>query len=472
MTHYPARKTAPGIRQLIPLPYGTVAESRRDPRAFFMKSWEQFGDVFRYQLGPWTFHLLSHPDHVRHVLQDNYRNYPRSFHYRLTKLVIGDGLVATEGEVWRRQRRMVQPAFHEARVAALAGAMAQATEDMLGRWEAARHAETGQPFDVSKEMIGLTLRIVGRTLLGVDLGGETDVMSPAITEALAYLDFRLNNLVTWPLFVPTARNLRFRRAMRTLDDVVYDIIRRRRDGADTGDLLSMLLAVRDEETGAAMTDLEVRNQVMTFIGAGHETTATALAWTWYLLSKHPEVERRLREEVIDVLGDRTPTAADARRLSLTRRCFEEAMRLYPPVFGVVRGVVADDEIGGYRIAAGTSVILCQYVTHRHPAAWEDPERFDPDRFLPERAARRPKFAYFPFLGGPHHCVGSDFATMEGAIILAMVVRRYRLRVAPGAVVEPATMVTLRPKHGLPMVAERVSPADAQRAAAAAAAARA
>ena len=450
----PSARQAPGLRQLLPLPYGHAGEARQDPLAFFVKNWRRFGDVFRYQVGPWTYHLVSHPDHVRHVLQDNYRNYPRSFHYRFTRLVIGDGLVATEGDVWRRQRRMVQPAFHEARVAALAGQMADATAAMLDRWDALRLAESGEPFNVAAEMVGLTLRIVGKTLLGVDLGGETDVISPAVTEALSYLDYRMNNRIVWPLAVPTPRNLRFRRAMRTMDRVVYDIIRRRRSGGDTGDLLSMLLSVRDEETGAGMTDKEVRDQVMTFIGAGHETTAVALAWTWYLLSQHPEVERRVREEVDDVLGGRAPAARDTRRLCLTRHCFEEALRLYPPVFAVVRDVIADDEIGGYHIPAGSSVILCQFITHRHPAAWDEPERFDPDRFLPERGATRPKFAYFPFLGGPHQCVGNDFALMEAAIILSMVLQRYRLRMPPGTVVEPEQTLTLRPRGGMRMTAER------------------
>lgn len=449
------RPLAPGVRQLLPLPYGHMARSLRDPLAFMSDGRRRFGDVFRHQLGPFAFNLVSHPDGVRHVLQDNYKNYPRSWLYRFTRVVAGDGLVATEGDVWRRQRRMVQPAFNPQRVAALARPMTDAAAAMLDRWDRARHAETGTPFDVAAEMIALTLRIVGATLLGVELGGATDRIGPAVATALAYLDHRIRRLVSPPLWLPTPRNRRFRDAMRTLDGVVYDIIAtRRRTGEDAGDLLAMLLQVRDEETGQGMTDRELRDQVTTFIGAGHETTAVLLAWVWYLLSQHPDAERRVREEVGHVLAGRVPTFDDLPALRVTRMVIQEALRLYPPVYALARDVAADDEIGGYRIPRGSIVVLSQYITHRHPDVWADPERFDPDRFTPERIAARPRFAWFPFLGGPHQCVGQDFAIMEATLIVAMVVQRYRLALAPGAKVEPKSMLSLRPAGGLPMIASR------------------
>jgi cytochrome P450 len=462
MPNMPAPITAPGYRQLIPLPFpgSSLAWSRRDPLGFLSNAAKRFGPVFRHRVGPLVFHLVSEPEHVKHVLQDNYRNYPRSWLYRFTRLVGGDGLVSTEGDVWRRQRRMVQPAFHPSRVGPLASLMTQAAGEMLDRWEG--HAKSGEPLDVATEMSGLTLRIVGKTLLGVDLAGEAgDVaggaaaMGPAVVEALRYLDHRFNHLLAPPVWVPTARNLRFKRAMRTLDRVVYGIIGvRRRSGEDTGDLLSMLLAVRDEETGEAMTDRELRDQVMTFIGAGHETTAVALAWAVYLLSQHPEIAEQLREEVERALCGRAPRIADVGNLPFTRMVFEETLRLYPPVYAVARDAVADDVIAGFRIPAGSTVILSPYVTHRLPRVWEDPMRFDPDRFSPERAAGRPRFAWFPFLGGPHHCVGNEFATMEATLVLAMVAQRFRLRLAPGARVEIGPMVSLRPRWGVPVIVER------------------
>jgi cytochrome P450 len=446
-------KTAPGLRQLIPVPfYGSVGWARRDPLDFLVKNRQRFGDVFRNQFGPWVYHLLSHPSHIQHVLQDNYKNYPRSRHYKFTKLVIGDGLVSTEGDAWRRQRRMIQPSFNHQRVAGLAGKMIEGVSEMLGRWEAGAIAR-GERFDVAEEMIRLTLSIVGKTLLGTELGGESDTIGPAVAEALRYLDHRINVPLAMPLGVPTPRNLRFRRAMRTLNEIVYRIIRERRAaGRDTGDLLAMLMSVRDEESGQGMSDREIRDQVMTFIGAGHETTAVALGWTWYLISRHPECEERLREEVGGALGGRAPTVSDLPKLAFTKRVVEESLRLYPPVVAVIRDVIDEDVIGGFHIPAGSGVILSQYVTQRHPEFWTEPDRFDPERFLPERSAGRPRFAWFPFLGGPHQCVGAEFAMMEMTLAIAMTMQRFRLRLHPSAKVEPHVTLSLRARYGIPMIA--------------------
>lgn len=447
---------APGLRQLLPLPYGAAREARRNPLGFLMDGRRRFGDVFRYQIGPWCFNLISHPDGVRQILQDNYTNYPRSHLYKFTRLVIGDGLVSTEGDKWRRQRRMVQPAFHSQRIAALGQHMVEATARMLADWDN-RPALSSQPFDVAAEMTGLTLRIVGTTLLGVDLSGETDRIGPAVAEALAYLDHRINNQIALPLAIPTPRNLRFRRAMRTLNGVVYDIIHQRRAHPEERvDLLSLMMSVRDEQTGTAMTDLELRDQIMTFIGAGHETTAVALAWIWYVLGKHPDVERRFRDELETVLGGRPPAVTDLPALRYTRMVIEETLRLYPPVYAVVRDVLREDSIGGYRIAAGTSVIVCQYVTHRHPGVWDRPDEFDPERFAPDSSHNRPKFAYFPFLGGPHFCIGAEFAMMEATLIVAMVAQRYHLALVSSEQPPIKPMLSLRPRDGVWVTARPVT----------------
>ena len=445
------RKTAPGVRQLLPLPYGELGRLRRDPLGFLLEGVRRHGDVFRHTFGPLGFHLVAHPDHVRRVLLDNQRNYPRSRYYGRVRAVVGEGLVTTEGPAWRRLRRMTQPAFHHQRIAMLAGAMTDATEVMLGRWR--EFARRGEPLDVAAEFIGLTLRIVGRTLLSIDFGGETDRIGAAVAESLRFLDHRLNNLLSLPLGFPTRRNLRARRAIRLLDDVVFGLIaeRRRDPGRDAGDLLAMLLATRDQETGEGLSDRELRDQLITFIGAGHETTAVALAWTAYLISQHPEADRRLRAEAAEVLDGRAPTAADLPKLLYTRRVIEEALRLYPPVFAVSRDVVADDEIGDYHIPARTMIVLSPYVTHRHPEFWPDPEAFDPDRFTPERSAGRPRFAWYPFLGGPHQCIGQEFAMMEMTLVVAMLVQAFRFELVPGAQVTPRPLVSLRPGGGVPLI---------------------
>jgi cytochrome P450 len=454
MTSARNHQIAPGLRQYLPLPYGWVRQAQRDPLNFFLEGRQRFGDVFRYQVGPYVFFLLSHPDHIKHVLQDHARNYPRSWFYNFVKLVLGEGLVTSEGAFWRRQRRLAQPAFHRQRIAALAGIMAEMTAAMLARWRG--HAGTGQPLDVAAEMMRLTLGIAGQTLFSTDVSGEAAVVGQALPVAMAYINFRINHPIAWPVSVPTPRNLRFKKAMGALDRVVYGIIaQRRKEAKDRGDLLSMLLLARDEETGEGMSDQQLRDEVITFLLAGHETTGVALSWIWYLLSQHPAVERRLRGEVATVLNGRTPTVHDLPHLTYTRMVIEEAMRLYPPVWGIDREVLADDEVGGYHIPAKSVVVLSQFVTHRHPAFWDNPEGFDPERFTPERVAQRPRYAYFPFAGGPHQCIGNEFALMEAQLVVAMVTQTYRLQLMPGYRVEPDPIFTLRPRPGVVMTVERV-----------------
>ena len=449
MPHRSAIKTAPGIRQLLPLPFGLVTRMRTDLLGFFLEGHRHFGDVFRFQVGPLRFHLLAHPDHVRHVLLDNQANYKRSWAYERPKIAAGEGLVTTDGPVWRRLRRMVQPAFHGDRIEALAGLMTGAAEAMLERWRVL--SEKGEPVDIVAEFAALTLRIVGRTLLSVDLGGEADRIGPAIVGALEFVQYQLDCLMPPPFWIPTRRNRRFRRDIGILDSMIYQIIAGRlASGKVTGDLLSMLLEARDVETGEGLTERELRDQLLTFIVAGQETTANSLAWTFHLLGQHPEAAGRLREEIDSVLGDRAPVAADLTRLAYTRSVIEESLRLYPTVYGVARQPLADDEIGGYRIPRRSQVLLSPYVTHRHPDFWPDPETFDPDRFLLERTVGRPRFAWFPFLGGPHQCIGQEFAMMEITLVVVMIFQRFRLSAVPGQVVEAKAMLSLRPREGLPM----------------------
>lgn len=448
------RKRAPGIRQLLPLPYGAVAHSRRDPLGFLMSGMHRYGDVFRYQVGPFVFQQLAHPDHVRHVLLDNQRNYPRSWYYNRTKPIIGNGLVTTEGAAWRRLRRMAQPAFQRERIAAFAATMTAAAAEMCARWR--QLAERGEPVDIAEEFIALTLRIVGRALLSIDLGGAADQIGPAIATLLEYTERRIGALVPLPLGFPTPRERRARAALAVLDTIIYRLIAERRSGSasETPDLLALLLAVRDEETGESLSDVELRDQILTFISAGHETTAVALAWTFYLLSQYPEAAERQATEVASALGGRMPDVSDLPRLPYTRQVIEESLRLYPPVYATIRDVLHDDEIGGYHIRARSMIVLSPYVTHRHTEFWPQPEVFDPDRFSPERSAGRPRFAWYPFLGGPHQCIGQEFAMMEATLVVAMVTQTFRLALAPGAHVVPKPMLSLRPKEGVPMIIHR------------------
>jgi cytochrome P450 len=435
----------------LPFPHSPIARSRRDPLGFLLDGLRDFGDVFRYQLGPMVFHQVAHPDHVKHVLLDHAKNYPRSWYYNRTKVVVGEGLVTTEGTAWRRLRRMAQPSFHHQRVAALANLMTGAIDAMRRRWQ--EHARSGEPLDVAAEFAGLTLRIVGRALLSIDLHGEADRISEAVTTALLFLERRINDLLPMPAIIPTPRNLRARQALRTLDILIARILQERHREPDrhAGDLLAMLLAVRDEETGEGLTDRELRDQVITFIGAGHETTAVALGWTIYLLSQHPEVDGRVRHEVTTALGDRVPTADDLPRLRYVRQVIEECLRLYPPVYAVVRDARMEDEIGGFCIPARSMIILSPYVTHRHPDFWPDAESFDPDRFRPERSSDRPRFAWYPFLGGPHQCIGQEFAMMELILAVAMLAQSFQFQLAPGSRIEPQPMISLRPRYGIPMI---------------------
>jgi cytochrome P450 len=427
-----------------------VGAFRADPVAYFAAIFRTFGDVAALRAWPFTSFFLCHPDHIKHVLQENNQGYVKGIVVAKLKVLIGEGLFTSEGDFWRRQRRLAQPAFHRQRVAGFAESMTSATALVLDRW--APRARSGEPFDVSAEMSRLTLDVVGRTLFGRGLADRSELVSGALLEALDLMNHRVTSFVPSPIWWPSAANRRLRRAIRTLDRVVYEIIEeRRRAGEDQGDLLSMLMQARDEESGATMTDRQLRDEVMTFLLAGHETTAMALSWTWYLLAGHPDVERRLVDEIATVLGGRVPTADDVPRLGYVRQVVEEAMRLYPPVAAFVRQAVRPDTIGGYRIPKGSVVNIVPWVTHRHPAFWAHPDRFDPDHFAPEAVRERPRFAYLPFSGGPRLCIGNEFALMEAQLVLAMTLQRYRLRLtAERPVVEPEMQLTFRPKHGLPM----------------------
>jgi cytochrome P450 len=431
---------------------GMLPAIRRDPVGVFMQAARRFGDVVYFKIGPRRGYLITNPDDVRHVLQDNARNYHKSPLYAKLRMFLGNGLLTSEDEFWLRQRRIAQPAFHRQRMAELAGVMAQAARDAADEWQ--RLASAGQPVDVDEKMMRLTRTVVGRALLGSDLGPFTSTIDQAwtiINQHIGESFWSLGFTDKWP----TPKYRRFQAARAVLRGAVDHVIaERRRSGSDGADLLSMLMSARDEETGEAMTDEQLRVEVTTFLLAGQETTSLALTWTWYLLSQHPRARRRLEEEIDVVLNGRPPEYSDLLHLPYMRMVIDEAMRLYPPAWGFSRQALADDQLGGFRLPRGWLAFVIPYVLHRLPSFWEDPEAFDPERFSPERSADRSKFVYIPFGAGPRQCIGNQFALIETQLSVATLAQSYRLHLKPGHRVDPWPLITLRPRFGMPMIIER------------------
>ncbi|QRK11927.1 cytochrome P450 [Archangium violaceum] len=439
--------------------WGHLPERARDPLGLYLKSRERLGDVVRYRMGYIFVEQLTHPDHVKHVLADANARYTKGTVFDKTRPLVGNGLLTADGDFWKRQRRLAQPAFHRERLAALGARMTDTITETLQTWEPA--VASGRPLPVFQEMMKLTLTVAVRSLFGVDVGEHTRAVGDAFTTALSVTNERIISplpYLPWLYRLPSRDNRAFREAVDTLDSIVRGIISQRRvkgpgAGADE-DLLGMLMAASDADTGDTFDDAQLRDEVMTLLLAGHETTATALAWTFHLLEQNPEVEATLHAEVDAALGGRVPTLADLPKLRYVGCVFEEAMRLYPPVWAIPRVPLEDDVVDGYRIPKGDIVILVPYVTHRHPDFWPEPERFDPTRFLPENSKDRPRWAYLPFGGGQRQCIGNNFAMMEAQFVLALVAQRFRLRGVPGVPVEPEPHVSLRPRGPMPMHVER------------------
>ena len=435
------RKAAPGPRGHALL--GSLPDARRDPISLFSRSFREYGDVVRFRFGPRVAHLVSGPDGVNHVLAENNKNYGKKTRgYAVLRYVLGNGLLTSEGEYWKRQRRIAQPAFHRQRVAGFAQTMVSAAEQAAAQLEEQR----GSVIDVHHQMMRLALRIVGETLLGCDPTEDAADVGRSLGWLLRVANERTTRLVFLPPLLPTPRNRRFRRELERLDQVVLRIIaeRRHRKGDD---LLSMLMEARDADSGETMSDRQLRDEAMTMLLAGHETTANALTFTWLLLARHPEAMRELRAELAQVLCGRAPRVEDLPRLVFTRRLLQESMRLYPPAWIIARSATGADEIGGYEIPAGSLVFVSPYVVHRHPLFWADPERFDPHRF----AREPPRGAYFPFGGGPRMCIGNAFATLEAELVLATMAQRLSFELLRDQPLELEPSITLRPRRGLPML---------------------
>jgi cytochrome P450 len=427
---------------------GNLLDYSRDPLEFLARSSREYGDLVRLQFPGPPAYLLSNPDHIEWILVGHNRNFIKD---RLTKQmlgILGDGLLTSDGEFWRRQRRLAQPAFHRERTDNYAETMVAYTERMLKEW---RH---GEERDVHRDMMRLTLEIVAKTLFDADIGGEAEEVGSSLGTVMTHFSDQGNNvfLRMLPDSVPTPSNLRFRRANRRLEEFIYGIIEeRRRSGRDAGDLLSMLLQARDED-GGRMSDRQLRDEVMTVVMAGHETTAIALSWTFYLLGEHPEVEQKLYSELSEAV-DGPPTVADLPRLPYTDMVIKEAMRLYPPAWAIGREALDECEIGGFRVPAGTQMFISQWVVHRDARLFESPQAFYPERWRDGLEKTLPKYAYFPFGGGPRLCVGQSFARMEAVLLLATIARKFRLAPVAAQTIATQPSITLRPKNGIKVTLE-------------------
>lgn len=409
-----------------------------------------YGDAVRLPLGPKTLYFFNHPDHVRRVLTDNSANYHKGIGLVHARRALGDGLLTSEGERWRAQRKVIQPVFQARRISRQTTAIAEEAALLADRLR--RSAGTG-PVDIRQEMTTLTLGVLGRSLLDADLGAYESI-GEAFEVVQDQAIFEMMSLGSVPSWVPLPLQLRFRRARAELDRIVAALDReRRRHPASDGtrdDVLSRLIDATAEERDPRARQDRMRDELVTLLLAGHDTTASTLGWALYLLDRHPEIGDRVRAEVDDVLGDRLPAFEDVHRLGYTSAVLQEVMRLYPAVWLLPRKALAEDEIGGYRVPAGADVVLCPYTLHRHPDFWDDPERFDPGRFAKGRAAGRHRYAYVPFGAGPRVCVGSGLGMLEATVVLAVLLRRLRLSVPPGHRVRAEPMLTLRIRGGLPM----------------------
>ncbi|MBA3945873.1 MAG: cytochrome P450 [Herpetosiphonaceae bacterium] len=435
---------------------GQMRVFRENPLRFLLGCVRDYGDVVHFKMGQRDLFLINHPDYVKDVLVTNNRNFRKSVFMQRTKYLFGEGLLTSEGEFHRHQRHLAQPAFHRKRIATYASIMSEYSIRHMKRWQA------GETRDIAEDMLQLALAIVSKALYDADVEAEADEIGAALAACLqatqrspAWL-FRMAPPPVIKILdqLPLPDNQRFLQARARLDTTIYRMIdeHRAREGGD--DLLSMLMQATDEEQGSArMSDTQLRDEAITIFLAGHETTANALTWTWYLLSQHPEVEAKVHAELSEVLGGRPPTVDDIPKLTYIDMVIHESMRLYPPLWLVARQGIEAFEVGSYRIPANANLMLSPYVTQHDPRYFPDPFRFDPMRWTPESQAERPKFSYFPFGGGPRQCIGEPFAWMEETVVIATIAQHWRMRLVPGHVVEPQPWVTLRPRNGMRMILE-------------------
>jgi len=426
---------------------GILPHLRKNPLQYFVNVSREFGDIVRLDFGPRRFYLVNHPDYIQLILQDNQAIFEKG--YDLVKPVTGNGLIASEGEFWRRQRRIVQPAFHRNKVSALVSIMTDNVRAMTERW--AVFSDAGTAVDVEEEMLRLTRHNIVRTMFSLDIDGDLAQTSKDFDACLHYLAQLMKAPFEFMTYVPTPTNLRFRQARRRLDDLVYTILEKRREHpAESDDLLGLLLAARDDATNEAMTDQQLRDEIMTLLITGHETTASALTWTWYLLSKHPGVLAEMQGEMAAVLGEKPPEFEHLQKLKYFGMVIDEVLRLYPSTWLFARKATQRFELGAFQIPKKAMLFLSPFIVHRDERFWHKPTVFRPERFLQDAKEDRHPFAYFPFGGGPRRCLGETVALTVMKLVLVMVLQRYRLEPVQEHEIKPVPRATLRMSDKLRM----------------------
>ncbi len=435
------RPPGPPDRNLI----GNMPMLQEDPLSIFARWAREYGDIFHYRVLHRHIYFINHPDLIKQVLILNAANFVKGDAVRTNRRIFGQGLVSNEGASWSQQRRLIQPAFHRSRIESYAQTMVAYAERTLDSWH------DGQSLDIHQEMMRLALEIVAQALFSVEIAsGDGERVSRALNQIMTV---SIGPRLLLPRFLhrfPIPTNRKYNQAVDELDEVVFRMIGERQSDtlAPQDDLLATLLEARYED-GGAMSTQQLRDEVLTLLLAGHETTAVSLTWTWVLLSQHPEVERKLWAELVGVLNGRSPTVQDLPKLPYTDAIIKESMRLYPPVWAITRTAIDKSEIGGYRVPTGTTIVMSQWVMHRDPRFYEDPETFLPERWFDARLRTASRFTYFPFGGGPRVCIGSSFASVEAALLLATIAQKFQVRVTSPASIEPKLSITLRPNRDVP-----------------------
>ena len=429
---------------------GSLIDYFSDMLGFLTRVSAEYGDIVYYKLGSRKMYLLNNPEDIKDVLVTHNRNFEKSRALKRAKIILGEGLLTNEGESHLRQRRTIQPVFHHERIRSYGDVMAEYASRVGEGWQ------NGTVVNIHKEMMKLTLFIVSKTIFDSEMESESDEIGRSLTDLVTLFPRLIFPYSEYVDNLPLPSNRRFEQAKSRLDSIIYGLIEERRaNPGERKDLLSMLLDAQDEEGGGeGMTDVQVRDEALTLFLAGQESTANSLVWTWYLISEHPQVEKKIHGEIDSVLNGRLPALDDLGKLSYTQNAFKEALRLYPPAWAVVRQAKEDYEVGGYVVPAGADIFMSQYVVHRDPRFYKEPDRFIPERWSSEETKDLPKFAYFPFGGGTRRCIGEPFAWMEGVILIATIASKWKMRLVPHQKVEPQPLITIRPKYGMNMILER------------------
>lgn len=406
---------------------GHLTEYVSNPLDFLHNKWKLKGDLFKFRVAHRYLVVATHPDYIRHILQENHTNYKKSLAYRKLKLLLGNGLFTSEGDYWLKQRRLSQPAFHRDKITSYFDSMVFYTSEFMQSLK--QLAEGREPVAFHKEMTELTLKIICKTLLNIDLNHGGKVVEENLSFALVFMMKRVTSSINLPMMVPTTEHQRFKVSVTKIRELIDEIIeKKRKTSQPSNDLLSMLMEVKDEDTGEKMSNTQLKDEILTFFLAGHETSAVALTWAMYLIHTHPETLNKVKREVNEVIGNQELEMGHLRKLTFTTQVIKETMRLISPVWVLGREAIEEDNLGKYRVKKGASIIFSPYLVHRHPDFWEDPDKFDPERFSFLNEPKIHKFAYFPFGGGPRLCIGSSFAMMEMQVILALLIKNFDFKI--------------------------------------------